>query len=136
MIKKIKENKKMVEMIVVISILVLLSFYIIYKLSSSIFLVITGAIILLIGSLVKDPEIAEVKEEENSKLVQLSLFSDEILEPSISLSEVKKEIEKKSIVVEEKEIDNNMNVIDIENTNSYKFDKLDKKIKKSKKVKA
>ena len=69
-------------------------------------------------------------------IVQLSLFSDEILEPSISLSEVKKEIEKKSIVVEEKEIDNNMNVIDIENTNSYKFDKLDKKIKKSKKVKA
>jgi hypothetical protein len=138
MINKIKENKKLIERIAIISVIVLISFYIIYKLSSSLFMVITGSIILLIGALVKDPELSNAENKEYSKLEQLTIFSDEVLEPSIALSDVKKEIEKQSSLVVEKEIelDKNMQVIDIENTNSYKFDELDKKIKKSKKVKA
>ena len=138
MINKLKENKKLVEMIAVISLIVMVSFYIIYKLSSSIFLVITGSIILLIGFLIKDPETSLDKEEEPiSNYVQLTIFSDEVLEPTIALEDVKKELEKKSLIVENNEIENkNKQVIDLENTNSYRFDELDKKIKKSKKVKA
>ena len=138
MINKLKENKKLVEMITVISLIVMVSFYIRYKLSSSIFLVITGSIILLIGFLIKDPETSLDKEEEPiSNYVQLTIFSDEVLEPTIALEDVKKELEKKSLIVENNEIENkNKQVIDLENTNSYRFDELDKKIKKSKKVKA
>ena len=60
MMNKIKENKKAIKIALITAICILVSFYIIYKLSSSIFLVITGTIILLIGSLVKDPEKLEL----------------------------------------------------------------------------
>ena len=121
MLNKIKENKKSIKFVLLIALCVLVSFYIIYKLSNSLFMVITGAIILLIGSFIKDPEIKETKEEL-SNLEQLTIFSNEVLEPVI----VKPKKRKKKVET----------VIDIENTNSYKFDEVDKKIKKSKKVKA
>ena len=82
MINKIKENKNIIERILLISAIVLISFYIIYKLSNSLFMVITGSIILLIGSFVKDPEIKESKKAY-TKLEQLTIFSEEVLEPSI-----------------------------------------------------
>ena len=137
MINKLK-NKRKIKMILVISICILISFYIIYKLSSSLFMVITGAIILLIGSFVKDPELSDVKEEKTSKLEQLTIFSEEVLDPVIALSETNEKKKEEIIVktVEKKSRKKNKNIIDIENTNSYKFDELDKKIKKSKKVKA
>ena len=129
MLKMIKENKKTVKMILLTSICILVSFYIIYKLSSSIFMVVTGSIILLIGLFVKDPEVSKIKDSKKTKLEQLTIFSQEVLEPSI--------IKPKEVVAieEEKEI-KDKTVIDIENTNSYKFEKINKKMSKSKKVKA
>ena len=130
MMNKIKENKKAIKIALITAICILVSFYIIYKLSSSIFLVITGTIILLIGSLVKDPEKLENKEELN-KLTQLTIFSDEVLEPAI-IDKPKEEVVKAVKKTRKK----SNNVIDLENTNPYKFDEIDKQIKKSKKVKA
>lgn len=127
---KIKENKKAIKIALITAICILVSFYIIYKLSSSIFLVITGTIILLIGSLVKDPEKLENKEDLN-KLTQLTIFSDEVLEPAI-IDKPKEEVVKAVKKTRKK----SNNVIDLENTNPYKFDEIDKQIKKSKKVKA
>ena len=135
MIKKIKENKKMVKRVLLIALCILVSFYIIYKLSSSIFMVVTGSIILLIGAFVKDPEIANVKEE-TSKEEELTAFQEEVLEPVIALTETKNKKKARVAAVEKKPRKKNKTVIDIENTNSYKFDEIDKKIKKSKKVKA
>lgn len=120
MLNKIKENKKRIGFISLITLCVLVSFYIIYKLSSSLMLVITGAIILLIGSFIKDPEKMEQKKELN-KLEQLTIFSEEVLEPAI---------------IKPKRTRKKATVINLEDTNSYKFDEVDKKIKKSKKVKA
>lgn len=130
MMNKIKENKKAIKIALITAICILVSFYIIYKLSSSIFLVITGTIILLIGSLVKDPEKLENKEDLN-KLTQLTIFSDEVLEPAI-IEKPKEEVVKAVKKTRKK----SNNVIDLENTNPYKFDEIDKQIKKSKKVKA
>lgn len=130
MMNKIKENKKAIKIALITAICILVSFYIIYKLSSSIFLVITGTIILLIGSLVKDPEKLENKEDLN-KLTQLTIFSDEVLEPTI-IDKPKEEVVKAVKKTRKK----SNNVIDLENTNPYKFDEIDKQIKKSKKVKA
>lgn len=130
MMNKIKENKKAIKIALITAICILVSFYIIYKLSSSIFLVITGTIILLIGSLVKDPEKLENKEDLN-KLTQLTIFSDEVLEPAI-IDKPKEEVVKAVKKTRKK----SNNVIDLENTNPYKFDEIDKQIKKSKKVKA
>lgn len=127
---KIKENKKTIKIALITAICILVSFYIIYKLSSSIFLVITGTIILLIGSLVKDPEKLENKEDLN-KLTQLTIFSDEVLEPAI-IDKPKEEVVKAVKKTRKK----SNNVIDLENTNPYKFDEIDKQIKKSEKVKA
>ena len=129
------KNGSLTERILVITALVLLSFYIIYILSSSLFLIITGLLILLAGSFIKDPEVSEEKEMKYSKLEQLTIFSKEVLEPSIILAETKKNNEVLTIK-ETKKNNKNKQIIDIENTNSYKFDELDKKIKKSKKVKA
>lgn len=136
MMDKIKNNKKLIKIISIITICILISFYIIYKLSSSLFMVITGSIILLIGSFIKDPELQDIKEEKTSRIEQLTIFSKEVLEPSIALSEVKREMEKKVLASQSEEENKNVQVIDIENTNSYKFDEIDKKIKKSRKVKA
>ena len=129
MLKMLKENKKTVKMVALVSICILVSFYIIYKLSSSIFMVITGSIILLIGLFVKDPEVAEIKDAKKTKLEQLTIFSEEVLEPSILKND-------KVLATEEEQDVKEKTVIDIENTNSYKFDEIDKKISKSKKVKA
>ena len=130
MINKIKENKKIIKIALLTALCILVSFYIIYKLSSSLFMVITGTIILLVGFLVKDPENAENSEETN-KYNQLTIFSDEVLEPVI----IDKPKEKVVATVKRTRKKSN-NVIDLENTNPYKFDEIDKKIKKSKKVKA
>lgn len=125
-----KNNKKLIKMIIITTLCILASFYIIYKLSSSIFMVVSGAIILLIGLFVKDPEISKVKEETNN-LEQLTIFSNEVLEPAIINHK------EKVVAVEKKRKKKASTVIDIENTNSYKFDEIDKKIRtKSKKVKA
>lgn len=129
MLKMLKENKKTVKMVALVSICILVSFYIIYKLSSSIFMVITGSIILLIGLFVKDPEVAEIKDAKKTKLEQLTIFSEEVLEPSILKND-------KVLAIEEEQDVKEKTVIDIENTNSYKFDEIDKKISKSKKAKA
>ena len=134
MIKKIKENKKMIKRVLLISLCVLVSFFIIYKLSSSVFMVITGSIILLIGAFVKDPELS-LEKEETTRVEKLSSFAEEVLEPAIALEEKKSKKEKLVVATKQTRKRNN-NVIDIENTNSYKFDELDKKIKKSKKLKA
>ena len=68
MIKKIKENRKTIGLYLLVLVGIMISFFIIYKLSSSLFLVITGSIILLIASFIKDPEIKDVKNEELNNL--------------------------------------------------------------------
>lgn len=129
-------TKGLIKRVILISLCILVSFFIIYKLSSSLFMVITGLIILLVGAFIKDPELSESKEEP-SKLEQLSIFSKEVLEPAILLKENKTNKEKVVVATKNTRKKNkNKNIIDIENTNSYKFDELDKKIKKSKRVKA
>lgn len=133
---KIKANHSLTEKILVITAIALVSFYVVYTLSNSIFMVVTGAIILLIGSFIKDPEKIE-EENKVSKLEQLTIFSEEVLEPSIIKAENKKEAVVVPTVIEtKKRTRKSKTVIDIENTNSYKFDEIDKKIKKTKNVKA
>ena len=132
-----KNIGKTIGIVLLITLCILISFYIIYKLSNSLLMVIIGALILLIGSLVKDPELSNIEEEKESKLEQLTAFSEEVLEPSIV--EEKKSIKKEKNITAttvKKNKKKNNTVLDIENTNSYKFDEVDKKIKKSKKVKA
>ena len=114
MINKIKENKKTIG-------IALVSFYIIYKFFNTLMLVLAGAIILVVGLFAKDPELKEQKVKK-TKLEQLTIFSDEVLEPAIIKSKLKS-VETKT-------------VLDIEDTKSYNFDEVDKKIKKSKKAKA
>ena len=92
MLNKLKKKKKNVELIMAIVFGVISSLYIIYKLSSSIFTVLVGFAILSYGLKIKDPEVNDVKEKNHVE--QLTIFSEEVLEPSI-IKEVKKKVSKK-----------------------------------------
>lgn len=135
MLEKIKQNKKnfLIALLVLFGIAV--SFYIIYKLSNAFLLVLAGVLLIIIGSFIKDPENLEEKEEPENA-TQLSLFSEEVLEPII-LEEEKKErvIREEEIIILGKKKNKkrkNKEILDIENTNSYKFDKVS--MKKAKKA--
>lgn len=91
MFNKIKNNEKLVELIMAIAFGVLASFYIIYKISNSMFMVITGLLILSIGYFSKDPDTIE----ENKTCVEpLVISSEEALKPNI-IKEAKKKTSKK-----------------------------------------
>ena len=85
MLNKLKSNEKLLELIMTIVFGVIASFYIVYKLSNSIFMVIVGLIILTFGYFMKDPE---VKKEEKS-IEQLTIFSEEVLAPSVIINKEK-----------------------------------------------
>ena len=134
MLEKIKQNKKNIGIALLTILCILISFYIIYKLSSALLLVITGVFLLVIGSFIKDPEQLENKEAVDN-VTQLSIFSEEVLEPIIIENEKPKKRKKKEeiIIVEKKERKKkNKEVLDIENTDSYKLDNVP--IKKTKKA--
>jgi len=78
MLNKLKENNKLIEFIMTIVFGVIGSFYIIYKLSNSIFMVIMGLIIIAFGYFMKDPEI-----KEETCVEKLTISSLEALKPSI-----------------------------------------------------
>ena len=134
MIKKIKENKKAICISLLTLVGIMLSFFIIYKLSSSLFLIITGSIILLIASFIKDPEIKEVKNDELNNLNYLEIFSEGVLEPAI-LENCESIKEKHKKVARANSKKKRSNTINIDNTASYKFDINHKKVKKTKKIK-
>ena len=93
MLNKLKLNEKNVELIMAIVFGVIASLYIIYKISSSIFTVLVGFAILSYGLKIKDPEVNDAKEKNHVE--QLTIFSEEVLEPSI-IKEVKKKVSKKA----------------------------------------
>ena len=68
-------------------------FICIFTLSSSIFTVLVGFAILSYGLKIKDPEVNDAKEKNHVE--QLTIFSEEVLEPSI-IKEVKKKVSKKA----------------------------------------
>ena len=87
MLNKIKENEKLLELIMTIVFGVIATFYVIYKLSSSVFMVIAGLLIISFGYFMKDPS---VKEDNKQRVEQLTIFSEEVLEPNIIAKNNKK----------------------------------------------
>ena len=135
MLEKIKQNKKSILIALLVFIAIAFSFFIIYKISNALLLVIVGVLLLIIGSFIKDPEKLEV-EEKMDNATQLSIFSEEVLEPII-LEEEKKEIinEDEEIILVNKKRNKRRKrkeILDIENTNSYNFDNVS--MKKAKKA--
>ena len=135
MLEKIKQNKKSILIALLVFIAIAFSFFIIYKISNALLLVIAGVLLLIIGSFIKDPEKLEV-EEKMDNATQLSIFSEEVLEPII-LEEEKKEIinEDEEIILVNKKRNKRRKrkeILDIENTNSYNFDNVS--MKKAKKA--
>lgn len=135
MLEKIKQNKKSILIALLVFIAIAFSFFIIYKLSNALLLVIAGVLLLIVGSFIKDPEKLEV-EEKMDNATQLSIFSEEVLEPII-LEEEKKEIinEDEEIILVNKKRNKRRKrkeILDIENTNSYNFDNVS--MKKAKKA--
>ncbi len=88
MLNKLKGNRKLLELIMSITFAVIGGFYIIYKISNSVFMVVIGLIILSIGFFTKDPTLVE----ENNYVEQLTITEEEALKPSII--ENKKSIKK------------------------------------------
>jgi len=135
MLKKIKQNKKNILIASVVLILVIISFYLIYKLSNAFLLVIIGVLLLIIGSFIKDPESIE-ENEEIDNATQLSIFSEEVLEPIILEDTIEEKVvhEDEIIIIDNKKTKKRKNseILDIENTNSYKFDNVS--MKKTKKA--
>lgn len=88
MLNKLKENRKLLELIMSIAFAIIGGLYIVYKISNSVFMVVAGLIILSIGYFTKDPAV----NEENSFVEQLTITEEEVLKPSII--ENKKNIKK------------------------------------------
>lgn len=80
MLNKFKLNEKNIELIMTIVFGTIGSLYVIYKISSSIFTVLIGFAILSFGLKMKDPEMGDNKQENHVE--QLTIFSEEVLEPS------------------------------------------------------
>ena len=85
MFKKIKENDKYIEFVMSIVFGVIASFYIIYKLSNSLFMVVMGMIILSVGYFSKDSTL----KEEKPQVEQLTISSEEVIKPSIIIKKDK-----------------------------------------------
>ena len=90
--QKLNLNDKLVELIMAVVFGSIGSLYIIYKLSNSIFTVLVGFAFITIGLKSKDPE--EEVGKVNNHVEQLTIFSEEVLEPSV-IKEVKKKVSKK-----------------------------------------
>ena len=135
MLEKIKQNKKNILIALLVFIAIAFSFFIIYKLSNALILVIIGVLLLIIGSFIKKPKKIEEKEKIDN-VTQLSLFSEEVLEPIILEGDNKEEVieDEEIIIISNKKNRKRKNkeILDIENTNSYKFDKVS--MKKAKKA--
>ena len=84
MLNKLKENEKLLEFVMTIAFGTIASFYIIYKLSSSILMVALGLIFISIGYFTRDTE--EVVE---TRTEQLTIFSEEVVSPSIIVNNSK-----------------------------------------------
>ena len=92
LLNKLKENEKLIELIMTIVFGVIGSLYIIYKISNALFVVLLGFAFITFGYKMKDPETSEV--EETKHLEQLTIAKEEVTEPSI-IKEVKKKVSKK-----------------------------------------
>lgn len=129
MIEMIKNNKKEIKIGLLITFCSLITFYIVYKLESTLFVIVAGAIMLLIGVIVKDPEKSS-EESNKEEYTQLTIFSEEVLAPV----EIKKNTKKtKAVASKKKTTKKTDTVIKIEDT---KIEEVEKTIKKSEKVKA
>lgn len=129
MIEMIKNNKKEIKIGLLITFCSLIAFYIVYKLESTLFVIVAGAIMLLVGVIVKDPE-KNSEESNKEKYTQLTIFSEEVLAPV----EIKKTTKKtKAVASKKKSTKKTDTVIKIEDT---KIEEVEKTIKKSEKVKA